>query len=56
MIFLFNWKNITKRSNTPLRGWTVCKSRLCGFASQKYSTTHNSQTAVVLNVKMEKLA
>ncbi len=38
------------RSNTPLRGWTVCKSRLCGFASQKYSTTHNLQTAVVLNV------
>jgi hypothetical protein len=42
---------ITRRSNTPLRGWTVCKSRLCGFASQKYSTTHNLQTAVVLNVR-----
>jgi hypothetical protein len=42
--------NHTRRSNTPLRGWTVCKSRLCGFASQKHSTTHNLQTAVVLNV------
>jgi len=42
---------ITRRSNTPLRGWIVCKSRLCGFAAQKYSTTHDLQTAVVLNVK-----
>jgi hypothetical protein len=41
---------ITRRSNTPLRGWTVCKSCLCGFAWQKYSTTHNLQTAVVLSV------
>ncbi|HTF98714.1 MAG TPA: HAD family hydrolase [Cellvibrio sp.] len=34
----------------PLRGWTVCKSRLCGFASQKYSTTHNLRTAPALSV------
>jgi hypothetical protein len=31
--------------------WTVCKLRFCGFAAQKYSTTHNLQTVVVLNVK-----
>jgi hypothetical protein len=42
--------NHTRRSNTPLRGWTVYKSRFCGFASQKYSTTRNLQTAVVLGV------
>ncbi len=30
--------------------WTVCKLRLCGFASQKYSTTRNLQTAAELNV------
>ncbi len=30
--------------------WTVCKLRFCGFASQKYSTTHNLQTAAELGV------
>ncbi len=33
---------------------TVCKPLFCGFASQKYSTTHNLQTAVVLNVTESK--
>lgn len=30
--------------------WTVCKLRFCGFASQKYSTTRNLQTAAELGV------
>ncbi len=33
--------------------WTVCKLRFCGFASQKYSTTRNLQTAAELNVMCE---
>jgi hypothetical protein len=34
--------------------WTAFKSRFCGFAAQKYSTTRNLKAAAELNVRLSK--